>query len=67
MKIVLRLFPAVATRAFWAIGGDDNFGRQFGATILNIYWNCIEIFFQYIPYTGLEPITGSSRPQNYRL
>ena len=38
MKIVLRLFSAVATRAFWAIGGDDNFGRQFWATILIINW-----------------------------
>ena len=38
MKIVLRLFLAVATRAFWAIGGDDNFGRQFWATILIINW-----------------------------
>ena len=38
MKIVLRLFSAVATRAFWAIGGDDNFGRQFWATILIMNW-----------------------------
>ena len=38
MKIVLRLFSAVATRAFRAIGGDDNFGRQFWATILIINW-----------------------------
>ena len=38
MNIVLRLFSAVATRAFWAIGGDDNFGRQFWATILIINW-----------------------------
>ena len=38
MKIVLRLFLAVATRAFWAIGGDDNFGRQFWATILITNW-----------------------------
>ena len=38
MKIVLRLFSAEATRAFWAIGGDDNFGRQFWATILIINW-----------------------------
>ena len=38
MNIVLRLFAAVATRAFWAIGGDDNFGRQFWATNLIINW-----------------------------
>ena len=38
MKIVLRLFLAVATRAFWATGGDDNFGRQFWATILIMNW-----------------------------
>ena len=28
----------MATRAFRAIGGDDNFGRQFWATILIINW-----------------------------
>ena len=37
-EIVLRVFSAVAPRAFWAIGGDDNFGRQFWATILIINW-----------------------------
>ena len=43
MKIVLRLFSAVATRAFWAIGGDDNFGRQFWETILHIYWVAVVV------------------------
>ena len=58
MKIVLRLFSAVATRAFWAIGGDDNFGRQFWATILIINWVATVVLSG--PRLGSKALVGCS-------
>ena len=58
MEIVLQLFSAVATRSFWAIGGDDNFGQQFWATILIISWVATAVLSR--PRLGSEALVTCS-------